>query len=164
MIPGMHITTGPPVSLIAPGDPAAGRFMVDADLLLFPNSADNGHGVLVGARPEAQPDRVAPSWIAFLVSGDGKFAVVQRTGGTTTPLVAWTAHDAVVKRGKDVVTNRLRISVERDSLRFFANGTRVGAIQRGGLPVDGHVGLRIEEGVNLHVTNVDVVRRLLKAR
>ena len=163
MVPGMHVTTGPGVVLLAPGDGALGRFMVDAEMLLFPNSSDRGYGIFVGGRAaERSLDAPAGYWTGFVVSGDGKFAVIQRTPDGTTLLVDWKADDAIVLRNKEVVTNRLRVAVERDSVRFLANQKQLAVLPRATVKPDGLFGLRIDEGVNLHVTNVDVVKRLLK--
>lgn len=160
MIPGLHLTSGPGVLVFAPGDGAAGRFMVDADLLLFPNSGDRGYGIVFGAGGAANP--VASQWTAFLISGKGEFSVVRHTPAGATRLVEWRSHPSIVIKGTDVVTNRLRVAVERDSVRFVANGVQVGSLPRSAVEPDGLFGLRAEEQVNLHVTNVDVVTRLLK--
>ena len=50
MIPGMHITSGPGVVVFPAGDSAAGRFMLDATIVLFPNSTGAGHGIVFGGR------------------------------------------------------------------------------------------------------------------
>lgn len=160
MIPGLHLTSGPGVLVFAPGDGAAGRFMVDADLLLFPNSGERGYGIVFGAGGAANP--VASQWTAFMISATGEFCVVRHTPEGAKQLVEWRAHPAIVRKGKEVVTNRLRVAVERDSVRFLANAVQVGALPRSAVEPDGLFGLRAEEQVNLHVTNVDLVRRLLK--
>jgi hypothetical protein len=48
MVPGMHVTSGPGVILFPRGSGATGRYMVDADIVLFPNSTNNGYGVVFG--------------------------------------------------------------------------------------------------------------------
>jgi hypothetical protein len=163
MVPGMHITTATGVVLLAPGDGAVGRFIVDAEMLLFPNSSDGGYGIMIGgSSDEASLDFAATHWIGFVVSGDGRFAVLRHTPERTTSLVDWRAHESVVPRSTDVVTNRLRVAVEPDSVRFVINQKQVAALPRAGLQLDGLFGLRIEDGVNVHVTNVDIVKRLLR--
>ena len=163
MVPGMHITTGAGVVLLAPGDGAAGRFIVDAEMLLFPNSSDGGYGIMIGgSSDEASLDFAATHWIGFVVSGDGRFAVLRHAPERTTSLVDWRADGSVVPRSTDVVTNRLRVAVEPDSVRFVVNEKQVAALPRAGLQLDGLFGLRIEDGVNVHVTNVDIVKRLLR--
>lgn len=165
MVPGMHVTTGPGVVLLAPGAGAIGRFMVDAEMLLFPNSSDGGYGIIVGGRPRGRSlDIPAAYWVAFVVSGDGRFAVVQHTPERTTLLVDWRSDESIVRRAKDVVTNRLRVAVEPDSVRFVVNQKQLAALSRALVQPDGLFGLRIDEGLNLHVTNVDIARRLLKRK
>ena len=161
MVPGMHLTSGPGVIVYAPGS-AAGRFMVDAELLLFPNSSANGYGVMFGGRSGAGADTTLQTWNAFLVDASGRFSVVRHAGGKLEQLHAWTASDAVVLRGAGVVTNRLRVWAERDSVRFVVNGKTLAALPRASVEPDGLFGLRLEEGINMHVTNVDHSVRLLK--
>jgi hypothetical protein len=45
-------------------------------------------------------------------------------------------------------------------VRFVVNGERVAAWPRASLAVDGAYGFRIGGGVNLHITNLDVTRRV----
>lgn len=157
MVPGMHVTSGPGVTLRAPGS-ASGRYMIDATIVLFPNSSDNGYGVLFGADSAGE----SPSWQALLVDASGRWSVVQHTSAGRKALVPPTAHDAILRRGKETVTNQLRVSVERDSIRFFANTQRLGAMARTDVRPDGAFGLRLDAGNNTHVTNVDLTQRLLK--
>ena len=164
MVPGMHMTTGPGVVVYPPGPGARGRFMVDADLLLFPNSGANGYGVMFGGRSDGGADTTLRAWNAFLVNAAGKFAVVRHVGGKVEQLHPWTAHEAIVQRTSDVVTNRVRVWAERDSVRFAVNGKTVGAMGSASLEPDGLFGLRLEEGINMHITNVDHSVRLLKAK
>jgi len=162
MVPGMHLTSGPGVIVYPPGDGAKGRFMVDADLLLFPNSGENGYGVMFGGRSGTGADTTLRTWNAFLVNAAGRFAIIRHSGGKVEQLRAWTEHEAIVRRATDVVTNRVRVWVERDSVRFVVNGKPLAALPSTVLDPDGLFGLRLEEGINMHVTNVDHSVRLLK--
>jgi len=164
VIPGMHVTTGPGVVVLAPGDAAAGRFSVDADIVLFPDSRDSsGYGIAFGASVAAEGTEVqASTWYAFLVSGEGRYCLVRHAAGATTLLLPWQAHDAIRARGRSTITNRLRVAVEPDSVRLIANGKPVATVPRAGLSPDGGFGLRLDGGLNVHVTNVDITRRLLK--
>lgn len=162
MIPGMHVTSGPGVTLSLAAPSAAGRFMVDADIVLFPNSTMNGYGVMFGGQGATSADTTLRTWTAFLVSGAGQFAVVTHSAGKVEVLVPWTANAAVLRRDTTTVTNRLRVWAEPDSVRFVVNGTRVGALPRAAVTAEGAFGLRFDSGMNVHVTNVDITRRLLK--
>jgi hypothetical protein len=159
MIPGMHVTSGPGVVVFPATETAAGRFMIDATIVLFPNSGNDGYGVVFGGRSLAD---ASAAWTALLVTADGRFGVFRRGASGREALVDWTPNDAVTRRGAEPVTNQLRVAVEPDSIRFLANGKRLGAIARSAVQPDGQYGLRLDAGSNVHVTNVDVTRRLLK--
>lgn len=159
MIPGMHVTSGPGVTVYAAAESASGRYMVDATIVLFPNSSDAGYGVMFGGSKLGES---GATWSAFLLSPDGRFSVVRHSPTGTTRVVEWTTNEGILKRGAETVTNQLRVSVEPDSIRFLVNTKRVGAIARAATQPDGQFGLRLDAGINIHVTNVDVTRRLLK--
>jgi hypothetical protein len=158
MVPGMHVTSGPGV-IVYPTDSASGRFMVDATIVLFPNSSRDGYGIMFGGRSLGES---SATWNAFLLSYDGRFSVVRRGPSGEERLVAWTPSDTIRRPGTETVANQLRVAVERDSIRFSVNGRAVSALPRASLQPDGVFGLRLEQGINVHVTNVDIVRRLLK--
>jgi hypothetical protein len=158
MVPGMHVTSGPGV-VVFPTDSASGRFMVDATIVLFPNSSKDGYGIMFGGRSLGEP---AATWSAFLLSADGRFTVVRHSSAGDERLIAWTSADTIRKLGAETVTNQLRVAVETDSVRFLVNGRVLSALPRTALRPDGQFGLRLDPGINVHVTNVDVTRRLLR--
>jgi hypothetical protein len=104
------------------------------------------------------------SWTAFLVAGDGRFAIARHTESRTEMLLPFAAHEAIHRRGEKTVTNHLRVEVESDSVRFLSNGARLASLPRSAVPADGHVGLELGEGANVHVIDVDVTRRLLRRK
>ena len=158
MAPGWHITMGPGAALYDPRERAEGRFVVQADLILFPNASANEYGVFVGGR---DLEGAGKSWFAFVVRSDGSAAVMHRAGAETHLIMPWTKHEAVkpLPAGGSA-TNVVAVRAEPDSVRFVVNGTRVAAFPRAALAVDGAFGFRIGHGVNLHITNLDVTRRL----
>jgi hypothetical protein len=163
MVPGMHVTSGVGGIFIAPGDAERGRFYVEAEVFVFPNSAaDNRYGILIGGRREAGSSDSLSHWIGFLVSSGGAFSVVERTPSGMRTVLAPVRTDAVLTPKESNVLNRIRVAVDRDSLRFSANGKAVGAVARAGLEPEGLVGLRVEAGLNLHITSVDIARRTLR--
>jgi hypothetical protein len=159
MIPGMHVTSGPGATVYPTAESASGRFMIDATIVLFPNSTDAGYGVMFGGSKLGTPDA---TWSALLLSADGRFSVVRHAASGTTRLIDWTANETILKRGAETVSNQLRVSVEPDSIRFLVNAKRVGAIPRSATEPAGQFGLRLDAGIKVRVTNVDVTRRLLK--
>ena len=162
MPPGWHVTTGPGAVLYEPSATASGRFAVEMELFLFPETREAGYGIVLGGQGL---DGTTPRYVSFLLRRDGFAAVERREGATTTALVNWIKTDSVPPHpGSDAPRQVLRVTVEADSVRFFANGGRVAALAREGLVLDGLVGLRVGPGVNVHVSNLDITRRLAPPR
>lgn len=158
MAPGWHITMGPGAALFDPRERAEGRFALQGELILFPNASEGEYGVFVGGRELEGPTK---QWYAFVVRSDGSAAVMHRAGSETRLLMPWTKHVAVKPKPEGAtVTNVVSVRAEPDSVRFFVNGERITAFARAQIDVDGPFGFRIGHGVNLHVTNLDVTRRL----
>jgi hypothetical protein len=158
MAPGWHITMGPGAALFDPRERAEGRFAVQGELILFPDASTNEYGLFLGGRELAG---AAKQWYAFVVRADGSAAVMHRAGNETHMVMPWTKYAAVKPRPEgNSVTNIINVRAEPDSIRFLVNGERITAFARAELDVDGPFGFRIGKGVNLHVTNLDVTRRL----
>lgn len=158
MAPGWHITMGPGAALHDPRERAEGRFAVQTELILFPNASANEYGLFVGGRALDGADK---QWFAFVVRADGSAAVMHRAGRETHLVMPWTTHAAVKpKVAGESVTNVLAVRAEPDSVRFLVNGERIAAFARASLDADGSFGFRIGQGVNLHITNLDITRRL----
>lgn len=159
MPPGWHMTTGPGAVLFDSDYQASGRFAVEAEIFVFPNSSEAEYGIFVGG---SALDGPAPSYIAFVVRRDGQAALRQLVAGQATALIPWRAAPTVkaLAGGDEPARNILRLSVERDSLIMEANSGRVASIARADLPVDGVFGFRVGAGVNLHASRLDHLRRL----
>lgn len=158
MAPGWHITMGPGAALYDPRERAEGRFAVQGELILFPNASANEYGLFVGGRALDGADK---QWFAFVVRADGSAAVMHRAGTETHMVMPWTPHAAVKsKAAGETVTNVVTVRAEPDSVRFLVNGERIAAFPRASLDADGSFGFRIGQGVNLHITNLDITRRL----
>lgn len=158
MAPGWHVTMGPGGVLHAPGERLEGRFILEGELILFPDASENEYGVFIGG---AGLDGEAARWTAFVVRADGQAAVIRSEGGATSMLMPWAAHAGVKARvagasAKNIVTVR----AEPDSVRFLVNGTRIAAWPASAFATDGAYGFRIGRAVNLHITNLDATRRL----
>ncbi len=155
MPPGWHVTMGPGAVLSDSAYRAAGRFVVESEVFLFPNSSASEYGIVLGLN--------GSEWIGFLARRDGKAAIVRHGSSGLIPLVAWAAHDSVPVPGAEPARVILRVEAERDSAHFIVNGQRIGAIPRTPA-VDGAFGLRIGPGVNVHVSRLDFTRRLAPPR
>lgn len=160
MAPGWHLTMGPGGVLHDPREQADHRFVLTAEMILFPDAAMDGeYGIFVGGRDLESSER--KQWFAFVVRGDGSAAVMHRAGPETHLIVPWARHAGVKPRPDGAtVTNVLQLRAEPDSIRFLVNGERVAAFARAALDVNGPFGFRLGTRVNLHATNLDVARRL----
>ncbi len=160
MAPGWHLTMGPGAIVHDPREQADHRFVLTAELILFPDaSMDGEYGVFAGGRALDAPGSM--EWYAFVVRGDGSAAVMHRAGAETRMVMPWTRHASVKPRPDGAtVTNTLQLRAEPDSVRFLVNGERITAFARADLDVNGPFGFRVGTRVNLHITNLDVTRRL----
>lgn len=159
MAPGWHITMGPGGVLYAATSRAEGRFVLEGEMIYFADGARSAEwGVAVGGNGL---DGNAASWLAFVVRDDGKAAVLRHQNGQTTPVMDWTAHDAIRSRDSTGFTrNRVAVRAEPDSVRLVVNATVIRAWPRTELDVNGHYGFRIGKQANLHITNLDLTQRL----
>jgi hypothetical protein len=162
MAPGWHITTRPAVILFEPRYATRGRFTVESEIFLFPGTSAAGFGLFVGgADLEGKP-----RYSAFLIRRDGSVAIEWVDAGRSTLLVNWTKASGVLP-GSDAgepAKNVLRVDGEADVVRFSVNGSAVAEVPRTSANVDGIVGLKVGDNLNLHVTNLDVTHRLALPR
>lgn len=163
MAPGWHITSGPAATLFEPSATAEGRYSVESEVFLFPGASAGSLGVFVGGR---DLDAAGARYAAFVIRRDGSAAVESREEGRSTLLHAWTAHAGIRPNqvGTDAVGNVLRVDAEAGAVSLFVNDTKVLEVPRTPNTFDGIVGLRIGAGLNLHVTNLDITRRLALPR
>ena len=158
MSPGWHITTGPAVLLHHPDSTATGSYRLDADIFLFdPGERREGYGVFFGG---SDLEGAAQQYTYFLLRRDGKFLIKTRHGDETAVVRDWTEHAAIRgwdtrPEGEATVRNALAVQVGAADVAFLVNGTEVARVPRSELPAtDGVFGLRVNHGVNLHVTSV----------
>ena len=163
MAPGWHITGGPAATLFEPSATAEGRYSVQSEVFLFPGTSASGFGIFVGGRDH---DARGGRYEAFLVRRDGSAAVETREEGRATLLHGWTAHASIKPNqvGTVAVGNVLRVDAEAGAVSLFVNDTKVLEVPRTPSTFDGVVGLRIGADLNLHVTNLDITRRLALPR
>jgi len=161
MRPGWHITTGPASILYDGALKADSAFRVDAETFLFPPGEQNeGYGVLVGG---TDLDGDAQRYAAFVIRRTGEFRIERRAGAAWAVLKDWTAHASILRyddRGESgTAKNVLSIDAGGEVVRFLVNGTEVATLPRSAVGVDGVVGLRVNAGVNLHVSSLVVTKR-----
>jgi hypothetical protein len=149
---GLHVTTGPAVILWKETDAVKGPFHT---LATFTQTKAPTHpeayGVIVAGKDLST---ATPSYLYFIIRGDGKFMINKMAGGTRTTIVDWTENAAVVKQdaaGK--ATNKLEIDgkVDPGKIAFKVNGKVVHEMPAAGVDLNGAVGLRVNHNLDLHV-------------
>jgi hypothetical protein len=157
---GYHVTAGPAAVYYSPKTTARGNYTVSGAFTQTKAPAHpEAYGLFAGGR---NLNGAAPSYMYFIVRGDGKYMVKHRANATEVhTLVNWTASPALNTAGADgKATNALAIRVAADSVRFVANGTTVAAVSRkeaGAL--NGVAGVRVNHNLDVHVDAFDVAKR-----
>ena len=157
MPPGYHVTTGPAMIAWHPDSVATGNFRIELETFLFdPQGRREAFGFFIGGSDLQGPDQ---RYTYFLLREGGEFLVKSRAG-TGTPVVQdWTAHPAIGSyatrpEGSATAKNVLALEATGGELRFSVNGEEVWSGPRGRLATDGVFGLRVNHGLNLHVTTI----------
>ncbi len=158
MPPGWHVTSGPAAIYWGPDMEAAGNFRIEMEVSLFdPGDRREAFGVFVGGQG-LEGDAIEYTY--FLIRNGGEFIVKRREGPEAPTVLPWTAHDAVLSyedRGDaGTAKNVLAIEAGADTVRFRVNGEEVANLPRSGLGMDGVYGFRVNHGLNLHITKLDV--------
>lgn len=159
MPPGWHVTTGPAGIFYDPETRADGDFRVESTVFLFdPEGRNEGFGVFIGG---ADLEGDGQAYTYLLIRADGSVIVKRRDGGETSTLLDWTKHEAVVTwaaRGEGAATAKNILFVESagDDVIFGVNEQEVFRTARAGQHVDGVVGLRVNHGLNLHFSSLEV--------
>lgn len=159
MPPGWHVTSGPAAIYWDPASEARGSYRVEMEVFLFdPGERREAFGVFIGGRDLDGPDQ---AYAYFLIRNGGQFIVKERAGAEAPTIEPWTSHDAILSyadRGEDAsVRNVLAVEVDGDTLRFLVNDQEVWSGPRAGLPVDGVYGFRVNHGLNLHISRLEVI-------
>jgi len=161
MPPGWHVTTGPAVLLYpaANGD-VAGNYSLESEIFLFPGESAQEYGVFLGGH---QIDgTAAPEYSAFVLRRDGQAAVLRRGPGQSALAATWQRHEAIVagKPGDEPVKNVIRVDVEPQLATLWVNGSKVLTVPRGDIRTEGRIGFSIGKDMNLHITSLNVTRKL----
>jgi hypothetical protein len=161
MPPGWHITTGPGVLLYptANGE-LSGNYSLEAEIFLFSGESPDEYGVFLGG--QNIDASTSPDYSAFLLRRDGQASIVRRRAGETTALAAWQRHEAIVpgKAGDEPVKNIIRIDLDPLNATLSVNGAKVTSVPRAGLSLDGRIGFRVGKDMNLHISTLNVTRKL----
>ena len=160
MAKGYHVTAGPAAVYYDAKQTASGNYTVRGS---FTQTKAPTHPEAYGLFAGGQNlTGAAPSYMYFVVRGDGKYLVKHRANATEVhTLVDWTASPALKAAGTDgKASNALEIRVAADSVRFVANGTPVAAVSRQEAgAMSGVAGLRVNHNLDVHVDNFAVAKR-----
>ena len=157
MPPGIHVTTGPATIAWHPDSVATGDFRIESETFLFdPEGRREAFGFFIGGSDLKGPDQ---RYTYFLLREGGEFLVKTRSGSETSVVQDWTAHPAIVSfatkpEEAGTAKNVLGLEAAGGELRFSVNGEQVWSGAREGLATEGVFGLRVNHGLNLHVTTI----------
>lgn len=158
---GFHVTSGPAAIYYGMKDQATGSYTVRASFGQRTKPAmghPEAYGVFVGG--SMLNDYSQQQYLYLAVRDDGMFFVAHRAGGDVHKIVDWTANDAVKKANEaGSVSNDVAIRVTPDSVTMLVNGAAVKAFAKGdmkGFNTDGQYGLRVNHGLNVHISNFGV--------
>jgi hypothetical protein len=161
MPPGWHITMGPGGLLYPPGIEGRGRFVVESELFLFPDSAAAGVGLFLGG---SGLDTAQNAYTSFEIRRDGSAGVFRHRGASSDPLVPWSPDTMPPHGGKEPEKHRLRIEVGADRVRFLVDDTPVADLAREAVAPEGWLGFRVGPDVNIHVVRLDLTYQLAPPR
>ena len=158
MTPGWHVTTGPAGIFYHAGSIGSGAYRVESEFHLFdPGERREAFGLFVGG---SDLDGDAQAYLYFLVRQGGEFLVKERVGDSTNVLIEWAANDSINSYSEgsgSSVLNVLSVNVTADNVSFGVNGTEVASLAPDGLRTDGLIGFRVNHGLNLHISSLDVM-------
>lgn len=149
MGPGLHLTTLPAALVWKPGQVATGdyRFSAFFSSQVTPQNS-GGVGLFVGA---SGLEGESPRYTAFLVRSDGKY-LIERRNPSRQVLVDWTDSSALMKPdAQGTLYSRLAIQVIGDAAHFVANSKEISRLHASALDLNGTVGIRVEDHVDVHI-------------
>jgi hypothetical protein len=155
MPPGWHITSGSGVLLYHPKATASGSFQIASEGYLFdPKGGDGRYGLILGGR---ELDSDAQRYVAFEIGPHGDFVSRRNAEYESTELAAGT-HDAILPwtGAEPTVRNVMVVEAAAGTVRFLVNGSIVQELPRSEVGPEGIVGFRVDAGMNLHITTLDL--------
>lgn len=158
---GFHVTSGPAALYFGKKDVGTGMYTVKATFGQRVRPAmghPEAYGVFIGG--SMLDDYAKQQYFYLVVRDDGQFYVAHRAGKDVHAIVPWTAHDAV-KKANDAgaASNEVAIRVTADGVDMMVNGTTVKSFAKSelhGFNTDGQYGLRVNHGLNVHISNFGI--------
>jgi hypothetical protein len=158
MPPGWHVTSGPAAIYYGPDHSASGDFRAELEVYLFdPGTRREAFGIFLGGK---SLDGAAQEYTYFLIRNGGQYIIKRREGADAPTVRPWTSHDAIRsyadRGGEDSIKNVLAVEARGDEVRFLVNGEEVAVLPRADVAVDGTYGFRVNHGLNLHISRLEV--------
>jgi hypothetical protein len=153
MTPGWHITTGPASIFYHPANTAAGAFTAHTTIHLFdPGDRNEAFGLFVGGMDLEGANQ---TYDYFLIRNSGEFLIKRRIGSETQLVQDWAPSPAIQRYTDPAVSsvqNKMSIRVEGAEVVFSINEVEVARLPS----AEGIVGIRVNHGLNLHVSELAV--------
>jgi len=160
MPPGWHVTSGPAGIYWGPEMEAEGEFRLEMEVFLFdPGRRREAFGIFFGGR-ELMADAIEYSY--FLIRNGSQFIVKRREGSEYPTILGWPGHEAILVYNQDEggsEKNVLAVEAGTETVHFFVNDAEVASLPRSEVAADGTFGFRVNHGLNLHITRVDLTSR-----
>ena len=157
---GLHFTTGPSATWYRTDAPLDNAYTVEATFVQTkaPQHPE-AYGLMVMGK---DLDKSTQSYVYFVVRGTGEWLMKHRANDTEVHTIHdWTPSTAVNKQDAEgKATNKLRVDVASDSVRFFINDQSVKAFPRTYMKdVQGVPGIRMNHGLDVHVAGWKVTKK-----
>ncbi len=104
----------------------------------------------------ADLDKDSAQFTAFMVRSDGKYRIVQWSGGRITPLVEWTSAPPMRELKGVKTTNTLEIRAMQNAVHFLIGDKELHQMPRARVGADGIAGVRIGPGLSVQVSKFEV--------
>ena len=148
------ITTGPAGIYYKPDVKAEKDYSVSASFsYVKPVTEPQPYGLVVSG---VDLDKERAQFTAFMVRSDGKFRIVQWSGGMVTPLIDWTDAPPMRELKGVKTTNTLEIRAMQDAVHFLIGDKELQQMPRARVGGDGIAGVRIGPGLTVQVTKFEV--------
>lgn len=158
MSPGWHVTSGP-AAIYWSGSSISGDYRAEMEVYLFdPGQRREAFGIILGG---SELSGAAQEYSYFLIRNGGQFILKRREGAEAPTVQGWTSHDAILSyadraEGEATAKNVLAVEARGSEVHFFVNGAQVATTSRTEMPTDGLFGFRVNHGLNLHISSLEV--------
>ena len=124
---------------------AKGKFAVEVEFMIYPESAGGEFGLVIGG---VKLDQENPAYIKFVARRDGHYNVALRDGKLFHEIAPWKHTYRVLQpTGEGPARNLVRIQAGGSEIGFYLNGFRIFYIDRYMVKAPGMIALRLGGGI-----------------